>query len=139
MEPHRFFLLIDEQLSRLLVKTAALRGFRAVHVNDVGLNTRHDKQIARYAVEHDMIVVTRNRSDFEQIYWRRELHPGLIFLVANDGQPFSAEDQAAMLDAALDELLVGEPIQEAIVISLLGENESGLRMSVARHPLPPHD
>lgn len=136
VEPHQVFLLIDENLSPQLVKTAVARGFRAVHVNHVGLTTKHDKSVARYAVDHDMIVVTRNRADFERMYARRALHPGLVFLIADRDMTFSVAEQADMLSASLDEIIANEPIQQAILVELLGEAADGLALRMTRIDLP---
>jgi predicted nuclease of predicted toxin-antitoxin system len=138
VEPHRFSLLIDENLTPELVKLARSRGFRAVHVNEVNLRTLDDARVARYALEHDMILVTNNMADFRRLYIRQELHPGLIFLAAKQDEAFTRVNQVALFNHALDEILRDEPIQEAILVTLSAEHSGELEIEVTRYELPTH-
>ena len=138
MEPHQAFLLIDENLSPQLVRLAAMRGFRAVHVNDVNLATRDDKHITRYAIQRDMIVVTRNVADFEDLYRQRKLHPGLVFLVGLQADNLMRSEQATLFAMALDQIINSEPIQEVISVRKIGESEKGIDADILRYELPPH-
>ena len=131
-------LLIDENLSLSLVKLAARRGMRAIHVNNVRLRTCDDKHVARYAIEHGLIVVTRNWVDFQAIYSGRLLHPGLVFLISDRDVSFKRHDQVSLFGAALDQIEVSEPIQEAIALHFHGRSIGGIDYSVVRYQLPPH-
>ena len=116
-----------------------MRGFRAVHVNSTKLRTRADKQIARYAVRRGMILVTNNTRDFERMYRGRRLHPGLVFLVSDTEAGLARESQLMLLDAALDEILREEPIQEIILVKQTSPDTEGRDIVVARLELPPHE
>jgi predicted nuclease of predicted toxin-antitoxin system len=73
-------LLIDEQLSPILVGRLAEQGIYAEHVAHVGLSGAADPAIWRYAFEHDFAVVTANARDFLTLAAGVTLHPGLIVL-----------------------------------------------------------
>jgi predicted nuclease of predicted toxin-antitoxin system len=137
VEPHRFSLLIDENLTPELVKPARRRGFRAVHVNEVSLSGQADWRVARYALDHDMILVTRNMADFRRLYIRREVHPGLIFLIATHDEAFTRDNQVRLFEHALDEVLRDEPVQEAIQVMLSAEHSGELEIELTRYDLPP--
>lgn len=139
MEAGQIFLLIDENLSPRLVRAAALRGFRAVHVNDVSLTTRDDKQITRYALRREMILVTRNMLEFEERYRTTKMHPGLVFIVADAALKLTRARQATLFDLALTEIFRSEPVQEAILVRMTGETPAGLVYELKRYELPSHD
>lgn len=139
VKPHQFNLLIDENLTPGLVKFARGRGFKALHVNEVDLRTTSDKAVAQHALKHEMIVVTNNMVDFRKLYAKRKLHPGLIFLSATDEQTFTRENQAALFNVALDEILANDILQEVVLVKLLGEDEEGeIDYELTRHELPKH-
>jgi predicted nuclease of predicted toxin-antitoxin system len=71
-------LLIDENLSPLLVRWANELGIAASAVIYVGLQGKPDLDIWRYAYENDQIVVTVNVGDFISLAKGVELHPGVI-------------------------------------------------------------
>ena len=73
--------LIDENLSPELVQVAADLGILAQHVSHVGLRTLPDFQIVAHAVQHDLVCVTNNRSDYLRLYAREDIHPGLAVIV----------------------------------------------------------
>jgi predicted nuclease of predicted toxin-antitoxin system len=105
LQPHQFGLLIDENLSPALVKFAGSRGFYTRHVNEVNLRTTTDKAVATFAIAHNLVVVTNNMADFRRHYRKRKFHPGLIFLACDIDEIFTKENQAALLNVALDEIL----------------------------------
>jgi predicted nuclease of predicted toxin-antitoxin system len=78
--------LIDECLSLDLVSVATEAGYEAYHVVQVGKAGWKDWNVARYAGEGDLLVVTNNGDDFCKLYATRLLHAGLIILVPNDGR-----------------------------------------------------
>lgn len=72
-----------EDLSRELAKVAKVCGFHALSVqNMVSLRGKDDGAIARYALKHNMILVTRNMADHAATFQTIECHPGLVFFVA---------------------------------------------------------
>jgi predicted nuclease of predicted toxin-antitoxin system len=135
---HQFALLIDENLTPELVRYARSRGFRASHVNDVNLRTRKDKDVARYAVEHGMVVVTNDMADFSKVYARRKLHPGLIFLCAAQPVLLTRNNQATLLGVALDDILRHDLLQEVLRVLLLRETRDTIDWELTRHELPRH-
>lgn len=72
-------LLLDEHLSPTLVYKLAECGVFAQAVAHAGLSGQPDQAIWRYALEHDMAVVTTNAADFLELLGE-DLHPGLILL-----------------------------------------------------------
>jgi predicted nuclease of predicted toxin-antitoxin system len=72
-------LLIDEQLSPKLAQWAAELGVYAVSVPHAGLAGKADAFLWRYALEHDLTVVTTNARDFIALL-DTEIHPGLIVI-----------------------------------------------------------
>ncbi|HEV2097607.1 MAG TPA: DUF5615 family PIN-like protein [Stellaceae bacterium] len=107
--------LIDECLSTNLVATAGECGHEARHVAHVGRAGWKDWNVARYARENDLILVTNNASDFRQLYAAEPLHAGLVILLPNVGRGL----QQRLFRAALDELeTVGEPINRVLEVDL---------------------
>jgi predicted nuclease of predicted toxin-antitoxin system len=94
-------LLIDEDLSSLLAARCAEKGIYAVAVVHVGLSSRKDRAVWRYAFENDFIVVTINARDFVNLI-EDEVHPGLIILREGD---LSRDTQWSRLELALDHIL----------------------------------
>lgn len=74
-------LLIDECLSPKLAAVAQARGYAAMHVSWLNLDSTEDWVIAAAAAERDYVVVTNNRRDFLRLYRRLEVHNGLIVIV----------------------------------------------------------
>lgn len=130
-QPDQFRLLIDENLTPNLANLARSRGFHAVHVNDINLRT-----LADYAVDNGVVLVTNNMADFRRLYARRKLHPGLIFLQCGTEEIFTDINQAALLDAVLDDMLQNDLVQEAIRITLIEDASDELGWELARYLLP---
>jgi predicted nuclease of predicted toxin-antitoxin system len=72
-------LLLDENISPALVRRLADMDVYARSVPHVGLSGRLDREIWRYALEHDFAVVSTNARDFIPLL-DVEVHPGLIVL-----------------------------------------------------------
>lgn len=72
-------LLLDENISPVLVSFLAKLGVYAQSVPHVGLSGKSDLAIWQYALEHDFAVVTTNAQDFIELL-DVELHPGLIVI-----------------------------------------------------------
>jgi predicted nuclease of predicted toxin-antitoxin system len=59
-------LLLDQNLSRVLVRRLAGEYPESVHVAEIGLDTATDREIWEYAGEHGYVVVSKD-SDFRQL------------------------------------------------------------------------
>jgi hypothetical protein len=95
--------------------------------------------VAQYAIANDLVVVTNNMADFRNRYRKRKLHPGLIFLACDIDEIFTRENQAALLNVALDDILANDLLQEVVRVTLLGENDAGeIEYEISRHELPRH-
>jgi len=73
--------LIDECLSPALVDEARRAGFEAYHLVHIGGVAWADWRIAAYAIARDSVLVTNNRTDFQALYKRQEVQPGLVVIV----------------------------------------------------------
>jgi len=89
--------LIDECLSLDLVGEAHRAGFEAYHLAHVGKSGWEDWNVAGFAAERDMVVVTNNASDFRRLYRRQQLHCGLVLILPNVDRPTEARLFAAAL------------------------------------------
>jgi predicted nuclease of predicted toxin-antitoxin system len=128
--------LIDENLTPELAEMAQGRGYHALHTTWTGLRGRRDPQIAKHAIDHDMILVTNNMVDFRRIYRRRRLHPGLAFLSVTNTDIMDREAQRAMFEAALDNIEDDEPINQAVNVELADDVDGNWVLTVTRYPLP---
>lgn len=72
-------LLLDENISPALVSRLADMGVYAPSVPHVGLSGRPDREIWKYALDHDLAVGTTNAREFIPLL-HVEAHPGLIVL-----------------------------------------------------------
>jgi predicted nuclease of predicted toxin-antitoxin system len=78
-----------------------------------------DWNVARYARDNDLILVTNNASDFRQLYAAQPLHAGLVILLPNVDRVM----QQRLFRAALDELATaGEPVNRVLEVDLDGED-----------------
>jgi predicted nuclease of predicted toxin-antitoxin system len=131
--------LIDENLTPGLAEVARGRGLGALHANWAKLTSKKDSPVARYALEHDMIMVTNNLVDFEQIYQSIEIHPGLVFLTVDNYAMMYKETQIMMFEHALDNIeQEGEPINQAVMVTMYEdiEDEDAAYINVDRYELP---
>ena len=72
-----------------------------MHVRDLGLLSEKDWHLLQRIREEDWTLVTNNVEEFRARYRRRrDLHAGVVFLVASAG----IEAQKGALDAALDDI-----------------------------------
>jgi predicted nuclease of predicted toxin-antitoxin system len=111
--------LIDECLSIGLVIVAEQLGHEAWHVAHIGRAGWKDWNVARYARDHDLILVTNNASDFRQLYAAQPLHAGLVILIPAVRRAV----QQQLFRAALDELAaIGEPVNRVLEVDLDGED-----------------
>lgn len=72
-------LLLDEHISPALVTRLSECGIYAQSVPHVGMSGRSDREIWKYALDQDFVVVTTNARDFIELL-DVDLHPGLIVL-----------------------------------------------------------
>jgi predicted nuclease of predicted toxin-antitoxin system len=61
-------ILIDENVPTSIVKWLKKRGLNAIKVSEVGLRGAKDKDVALYAINNNMIVLTLD-TDFAYIYY----------------------------------------------------------------------
>jgi predicted nuclease of predicted toxin-antitoxin system len=76
-------LLLDEHISPSLVGKLALMGAFAQSVPHAGLAGRADREIWKYALDHDFAVVTTNARDFIEML-NVDVYPGLIYCARAD-------------------------------------------------------
>jgi predicted nuclease of predicted toxin-antitoxin system len=89
--------LIDECLSTSLLQAAYDAGHGAQHVTRLGKSGASDQELARYAGEQDLIIVTNNARDFRKLMETADVHPGLVIIVPN----VTSSDQRKLFDQAL--------------------------------------
>lgn len=90
--------LIDECLSPALVDAARQAGFEAYHLVHIGGVSWADWRITAYALDHDAVLVTNNRMDFQALYERQEVHSGFLVIVPS----VAREQQLRLFRVALD-------------------------------------
>ena len=111
--------LIDECLTLDLVSVATEAGYEAMHVAHVGKAGWKDWNVAQYASDGDLIVVTNNAGDFRRLYAKLSLHAGLIIIVPNLKQL----EQRLLFGLVLDELAtLGEPVNQVLEVDVDGED-----------------
>jgi predicted nuclease of predicted toxin-antitoxin system len=139
-------LLIDECLSPDLATDMRDRGLVCEHINDVkakrNLKRLLDPAVAIYALARDLIIVTRNTSDFRRLYAAKPLHPGLVLFDCPEQIQFSTELQRQLLVAAVDGVPnvsgIGavEPLQEVVVVGVRALGHADLAIDMERFHLP---
>jgi predicted nuclease of predicted toxin-antitoxin system len=72
-------LLLDESISPFLIRPLAALGVDAESAAQVGLSGQTDRAILKYALDHEMAVVTANSQDFARPH-EMETCPGVILL-----------------------------------------------------------
>lgn len=77
-------LYFDEDVSIVLVKTIAARGFEVFTVQEAGKRSLSDESQLQAAVQRHAVMVTHNRLDFERLFseWAEaeHLHYGIILM-----------------------------------------------------------
>lgn len=121
--------LIDECLTVDLVSVAHAAGHEARHIARVGKAGWKDWNVADYAAEHDLILVTNNAGDFRRLYARQALHTGLVIIIPN----VDRAAQQALFRGALAELTaIGEPVNQVLEVDIDGDE-----MTFNLYDLPP--
>jgi predicted nuclease of predicted toxin-antitoxin system len=87
----RLSFLFDECLTPRLSAVANERGFEGAHVNERELRQTRDSLIARYCIDHDLIMVTNNARDYRRIYAHLDLHPGPVIILPSVRGPKQEE------------------------------------------------
>ncbi len=137
--PPNLGFLIDENLSPEMVNVITTRGFRAHAVaRDRKLRGRGDTVIARYAIEHDLILVTNNAVDFERIYAHKEYHPGIILICTENAKLRKKDVQLKLIELAIDEIEKDCLCQEVVQITARKVGRY-MDVEVARFYLPDLD
>jgi predicted nuclease of predicted toxin-antitoxin system len=91
--------LIDECLTVELVEEAHAAAFEAYHIVQVGKAGWKDWNIASFAEQQDLTIVTNNAADFLKIYSRRQVHPGLVIIIPSVPVKIQRELFRVALDA----------------------------------------
>lgn len=93
--------LIDEDVSPTHVLRINALGFFAQHVAHIGLAGTKDWAVVPYAVEHSVVIITKNVDDFLALAASTPIHPGMILL--RDGL-LRVPDEWAWIEPVLDHL-----------------------------------
>jgi predicted nuclease of predicted toxin-antitoxin system len=74
--------LIDENLSpHLASHLRDMRGYDAVHVQELALRGAPDTEVFRRALAEGRIVMTNNADDFRELCVPHPVHPGVAFIL----------------------------------------------------------
>jgi predicted nuclease of predicted toxin-antitoxin system len=123
--------LIDECLSIDLLLVAHQAGHEARHVAHLGKAGWKDWNVALYAREADLVLVTNNASDFRKIYAAEPLHAGLVIILPN----VNRIRQQQLFQAALDELANdGDLVNRVLEVDI-----DGTDVILTLYDLPPAD
>ncbi len=134
--PPNLGFLIDENLSPGLADEVTARGFRGFSVaRNTKLRGRGDAIIARHAIDNDLVLVTNNVVDFEEIYIAKECHPGLVFICSENSKLRKRSVQLEMMRWAIDEIMSDCLCQEAIRLTARLERKE-LVIDIGRYYLP---
>jgi predicted nuclease of predicted toxin-antitoxin system len=129
--------LIDECLSGDLANLANEYGYYALATNRMGRwRSRTDYAISKYAIDHDLVLVTNDRLDFEAIYEQHEIHPGIVFLTSGHSKLRELKYQIAMFTLALDVLEERDPTSEAILVTAREGRGKQVRLNIQRYAFP---
>ncbi|MBI1948133.1 MAG: DUF5615 family PIN-like protein [Deltaproteobacteria bacterium] len=133
--------LIDECLSPELSQQAHEAGFASTSMRDRGWAGLLDHEVVRKALDHDLVLVTRNARDFRGdpesgeggLLRRVAVHPGLICLDSERDEGFDVAKQRELFAAALDEVQrVGDLVN--LVVDVLEELNGDLRIDLYDMP-----
>lgn len=77
-------LYFDEDVSIILVRKIAARGFETLTVQEAGKRSLSDESQLQVAVQHEAVMITHNRLDFERLFseWVQagRLHYGIVLV-----------------------------------------------------------
>ena len=72
--------LIDQDVYRLTIELIKDLGHEVIPVKEVGLSTATDETILTYALNHKLILVTRDNDYGALVFLMHKKHHGVIFL-----------------------------------------------------------
>jgi predicted nuclease of predicted toxin-antitoxin system len=111
--------LIDECLSIDLVSVAARAGHEAQHVAHIGKAGWKDWNVARYANDGGLVLVTNNANDFRRLYAQQPIHAGLVIIIPT----VKRVEQRRLFRGAVDELTrMEEPINRVLEVDIDGDD-----------------
>jgi predicted nuclease of predicted toxin-antitoxin system len=97
--------LIDECLSHELADLALEHGYHALAASRMWrLRKRDDYRVAKYALDHDLVLVPNDMYDLEGIYEQFEVHPGIVFITAGRPKLRTLPFQRRMFELMLEEI-----------------------------------
>jgi predicted nuclease of predicted toxin-antitoxin system len=71
--------LVDAQLPPALARMLSERGHIAEHVSDIGPNDAPDRDLWRYALDHEAVIITKDE-DFADLVTRRQEAPVVVWI-----------------------------------------------------------
>lgn len=133
--------LIDECLSPELVRIAHRDGYAAVAVRDRGWIGLKDPEIVAKALEHDMVLVTRNARDFRGssptatggLLRKVDVHPGLVCIDTERDDGFDIPKQLRLFEVVLEEMKTAPDLMNQ-ALEVVEEEDGGV--VVTRYELP---
>lgn len=119
--------LIDECLPMELVELATKAGHQAAYVPHIGKAGLKDWELAPFAIEKGMVIVTNNSKDFRGngkkagFITSEEIHPGLVCLNCENSRR-STKLFVTMFDVAVKEIGgAGDMINTVIEVTQTGD------------------
>jgi predicted nuclease of predicted toxin-antitoxin system len=129
--------LIDECLSGELADLAIEHDYYALATTQMGRwRGRNDYNVARFAIDRDLVLVTNDQHDFEAIYERIEIHPGIVFITAGRPKLRELKYQLAMFALVLEQVEEGDPMSEAILVTAKEGRGRQVRLTISRYAFP---
>lgn len=110
-------LLFDQNLSPRLVDQVVGRFPESLHVQRVGLSTASDVEVLEFAVDQDLVIVTKDK-DFADLVTTRGDGPRVLWVML--GNVTTDEIAEAILDAADSILqLLDDPVVQIVQLTRL--------------------
>jgi len=103
--------LDDSVTGRVLRRLLADAGYQFTLPADVGLDRAEDVRHAAYAMEHGLVLITKNPEHFRRLYAATDTHPGLLVIYRDNDVTRDMTD--AEIVRALGNLITpGVPIRD---------------------------
>lgn len=100
---------LDEDVDVLVAKLLRSRQFDATTTIDAGQAGREDEEQLQFATDRGMCVVTRNRSDFEELagkwYAAGRSHAGIVIAVRRRPEQIAGRLSQLMDNVTADEII----------------------------------
>lgn len=104
--------LIDAQLPPALARLLSDHGHVAEHVCDIGLRDASDRDLWRYALEHDAVLVTKDE-DFPAMVLLNDSSPAIVWVrVGNTRRRALLEWFEPLIDRIIDLVCAGTRLVE---------------------------